>query len=424
MKNLFLVSLTLLLFFSCEKQAALNEVKFKLGRRDLSGVVNTWQTLSDGSSFSNYAAFDTSWNYLYPWGSDHNGSARMYGSSTDHSHIFLNSDSSLTLMATRQADSTPSTSSPYLPIKFHSGTVYSKYQVNINSAYPYWELSGNFMAPTTQGTWPAFWATGATVYPPESDIMEIKGTTSVWQNTLDSLGHWQTVLTTVATAPTVWHNYKVSFNLVQGATGTWTDSVDCIYYIDNVITAVHRAKHFANKAMNIIIDMQMEGGSGTYVAAADTINMKAKNVILRKGTTPFDPAAWYEIINRSTSQIIAVPNASTTEGAALMQHTWQGGIEQQWEITGATGSNVAITNRNSNQVMAIGSASLAPGAAVIQWDWLGGNEQQWVITSIGGGYYEIINSNSGLAMTLSGNAIVQSSYTGSTAQQWEIIRLL
>src|SRR5690348_14037160 len=59
----------------------------------------TWEDVINGS-FGSYSAFESEWNYLYPWGSDHNGSARMYGSANDHNHIYLGSGV-LTLKASR-----------------------------------------------------------------------------------------------------------------------------------------------------------------------------------------------------------------------------------------------------------------------------------------------------------------------------------
>ncbi|WP_210748098.1 hypothetical protein [Actinomadura latina] len=50
----------------------------------------TWETVIDGS-FTNYATLESAWNYRYPWGSDHNGSARMYGNASDHNHVYLES---------------------------------------------------------------------------------------------------------------------------------------------------------------------------------------------------------------------------------------------------------------------------------------------------------------------------------------------
>src|SRR5262245_47309840 len=59
------------------------------GTARASSVTPRGDVVINPSSFANYRLFERSWNYLYPWGSDHNGSARMFGSPTDHSHISL-----------------------------------------------------------------------------------------------------------------------------------------------------------------------------------------------------------------------------------------------------------------------------------------------------------------------------------------------
>ena len=59
------------------------------------------ETLINGSSFQSRAALESEWNYLYPWGSDHNGTARMYASSTDSNHLFLSPAGQLNIKASR-----------------------------------------------------------------------------------------------------------------------------------------------------------------------------------------------------------------------------------------------------------------------------------------------------------------------------------
>lgn len=41
-------------------------------------------------------------------------------------------------------------------------------------------VSGEFIAPTAVGTWPAFWLTAVVGWPPESDIGEWKGALIYW----------------------------------------------------------------------------------------------------------------------------------------------------------------------------------------------------------------------------------------------------
>jgi hypothetical protein len=350
----------------------------------------------------------------------------MYGSSTDHSQIYLNGDGSLTLKATYHPDSTPSTSSPYLAIHYHSGTIYSKHQVLIDSVYPYWEISGDFKAPTTLGTWPAFWCTGANSWPPESDFLEVKGSTSIWQNTYD--GSWESKLTTVSDAATTWHNYKVAFNRLKNANGTWSNDVECQYFIDGVITSVQTGSNFANQPMNIIMDLQMEGSSGSPGPTSDTY-FYAKNVIIRRGKSPFDPNSWYRLVNRNSGQVVAVPSASTTQGVTLIQWPWLGGNEQQWQIGDAGNGYYILTNHNSGQVVDVKGASTAQGASIIQWSSNGGNNQLWQISDIGSGYYDFTNRNSGMVLDVSGGStaqgdtLIQWSYHSGSNQQWQIIRL-
>ena len=84
-----------------------------------------FETLLSGS-LSDYKTFEKYWNYLYPWGSDHNGSARMYGSSTDHSQIYLENNQ-IILKATKITKNEGiSNRYPNLKINYHSGAIHSK----------------------------------------------------------------------------------------------------------------------------------------------------------------------------------------------------------------------------------------------------------------------------------------------------------
>ncbi|TQV66487.1 hypothetical protein FKG94_27020 [Exilibacterium tricleocarpae] len=48
-----------------------------------------WEIVIDKDSLDNYDQLQTHWYYLYPWSSDHNGTARMYGSASDRNHISI-----------------------------------------------------------------------------------------------------------------------------------------------------------------------------------------------------------------------------------------------------------------------------------------------------------------------------------------------
>jgi galactan endo-beta-1,3-galactanase len=210
--------------------------------------------LLDSTSFGSLQKFESLWNYLYPWGSDHNGSARMY-----KEQVKLEAGGVLRIDADRtEVWEGNSTADPWLRIYYHSGAIHLKEKITVSNAYPSWIISGDFQVPTMQGSWPAFWITGASSWPPESDIMEFKGDARNWQNTATGPNWqnvtWQNKLTTV-TNPGNWHNYKIIMNKISSV------NLDIEYYIDNVRMAVHRA-NFMDKPFWLIINMQMEGSSG------------------------------------------------------------------------------------------------------------------------------------------------------------------
>ncbi|MGP3968892.1 glycoside hydrolase family 16 protein [Streptomyces sp. 6N223] len=229
-----------------------------------------WETVLDGS-FSSWSTFESNWNYLYPWGSDHNGTARMYGSSTDHNHIRVESGGVLALLATRITwDEGNSSADPHLPIRYHSGAVHAKHQVLVNATYPNYEVRGEFQAPSAPGTWPAFWLTGVNSWPPESDIMEFKGDSRNWFNTFRTSSDVDSKTVTVSD-PGSWHEYRAWITMINS-----TD-VEIHYYLDDVWQAAHVGAGFVDQPLWIIYNLQMEGSSGNSGPSGETW-VRARNV--------------------------------------------------------------------------------------------------------------------------------------------------
>ena len=282
MKTLFKLLLVFApsLLCSCIRQEHLpssQQVPLQLSKEQATALAaDTWETVLDGSTFNSYSAFEAAWNYLYPWGSDHNGSARMYGSPTDHNHIYLE-NGVLTEKAVRiNWDEGSSSSDPHLPIRYHSGAVNAKTHVLVNDQFPNWEVKGDFQAPSVKGSWPAFWLTGVNSWPPESDILEFKGDANNWQNTFRTPSDVSSTITAVS-SPGNWHNYRVWITKVNA-----TD-VDIHYYIDGVWKAVHHG-NFVGKPMYVIINLQMEGSSGSPGPTADTY-YRARNIYIGRTRT-------------------------------------------------------------------------------------------------------------------------------------------
>src|SRR5437867_9637198 len=141
----------------------------------IGGISPGWsqmtETIVDGNSFNTWAALQAEWNYNYPWGDTHNGSAKMYTNQLSLSCGVL------TITAV-----TPDPQSSY---KYRSGAIHMKDSICITEQYPEWTFAGDFQAPNTLGTWPAFWITRAGDWTHDCDILEFKGDTQDWFNTYD-----------------------------------------------------------------------------------------------------------------------------------------------------------------------------------------------------------------------------------------------
>ena len=208
-----------------------------------------FESLLSGT-LKDYTTFEKYWNYLYRKGSDHNGSARMVGSSKDHSHIYQNN--TIILKATKvNGDVGKSSRYPFLPIHYYSGAINSKLQIEVNDKYPEYEIKGQFMAPIQPGTWPVFWLTGVNTQPPEIDILEFKGNKVNWFNTFRAKHDIQTYKLPLDEK---WHAYRIYIKKISK-----TD-VDIYFFVDGKSKAKHTA-NFVGKPLYIIMNLQMEGGS-------------------------------------------------------------------------------------------------------------------------------------------------------------------
>jgi len=230
---------------------------------------DNWETVTDSSSFLSKKEFNKHWNYFYPWGTDHNGTARMY-----KSNVSLN-DGVLELKAERTSKNEgKSKSSPHLEIKYKSGAIHAKHKIVVNKAYPEYEVTGEFKAPISSGTWPAFWLTAVDGWPPETDILEFKGDDVNWQNTFLTPQNVTTIKKKIPDASKEWHTYTAKLKRVDNTHTTIT------YFIDGKQTGVHYTD-FTDKPLWLIINLQMEGSSGN-ANGLEQASYFSKNVTIKR----------------------------------------------------------------------------------------------------------------------------------------------
>ncbi|WP_221409691.1 RICIN domain-containing protein [Pseudochryseolinea flava] len=260
----------------------------------------------------------------------------------------------------------------------------------------------------------AFWATRPTTLDWEQD----------WKNRIGSYGA-RTVVTEFGAAMTTGKNYTGAVNgdneiaYIQGSTNLFR-------------SAGISSMYWPGLRDNDSYSIQNRGGTGTNITLTTTNASGVTRIRYGWGENvnggPFNPTAYYRIINRNSGQALDVNGGATTDGAAIIQWPWNGGNNQQWQLVDQGGGYYRIQNRNSGKPADVNGGSIANGATVIQWPWNGGNNQQWQLVDNGNGYYRILNRNSGRAMdvnsgsTANGASVIQWQWNAGNNQQWQIIQ--
>jgi len=181
----------------------------------------------------------------------------MVGNSTDHSNIVVQNNT-LTLIATPTSGAVPptSTANPNPVIHYASGAIHAQEQITVTADVGY-QVEGELVAPTEVGTWPAFWLTAVEGWPPETDIGEWKGTPQTWFNTFNTSS---IVQSDIVTWPTDGNFHALKAVLTANAN---KEDVKIDFYLDNVFQTTQVGAGFVGKAMWLIINLQMEGSSGS-----------------------------------------------------------------------------------------------------------------------------------------------------------------
>ncbi|KAI1497893.1 concanavalin A-like lectin/glucanase domain-containing protein [Biscogniauxia marginata] len=199
---------------------------------------------------SSFTEFDTYWNNLYPWGTDHNGGARM-----DESQVSV-SDDVLTITATPAEGQPPAENGGVqYPVNYLSGAIHAKQTFAVAAGGGY-DFSADFKATTIKGTWPAFWLTAVSGWPPEIDIAEWKGSGDISFNTFNT--------SSIVAAhdvpypnPEEWHSIKAELRDENGST------VRIKYFLDDVEQTTQYGDNYIDAGLYLIINLQMEGSSGS-----------------------------------------------------------------------------------------------------------------------------------------------------------------
>lgn len=122
----------------------------------------------------------------------------------------------------------------------------------------------------------------------------------------------------------------------------------------------------------------------------------------------------YKLTAKSSGKAVVVHNASTSNGANVIQWDYNASINDQWVLVDLGQGIWKVVNKLSGKAMVVKDASTADAANVIQWDYNASVNDQWIITPVGGGYYKFINKLSGKALNIFENGMEN----GAQMIQW------
>ncbi len=206
------------------------------------------KTVIPKTSFDSQAAFDAVWAYNYPWGTDHNGAARM-----DKSQVKLlassggnsnSSSSTLTITAARVSGQKPARhGGKDIAVHYLAGAVSARQHFTVAAgAGGGFDFAGEFRAPTARGTWPAFWLTAVDGWPPGVDMAEWKGSGKISFNTFNTSS--QVAARDVAyPSPADFHAIRCELRDLNGR------DVAVRFFMDGALIATQVGRGFTGKAM-------------------------------------------------------------------------------------------------------------------------------------------------------------------------------
>ncbi|KAI1822707.1 hypothetical protein F4861DRAFT_540754 [Xylaria intraflava] len=252
----------------------------------LAAGIGAVRTMIPTTSFNSPSDFDADWGYNYPWGTDHNGGARMSEDQVGFSNGVL------TLTAKKVTGQPDAVSGGQnIAINYLSGAIHAKEHFNVSRGGGY-DFTGEFKATTTKGTWPAFWLTGVDSWPPEIDMAEWKGSGKISFNTFNtsSILSWKDVAYPDSDQ---FHSIKCEVRDIN------QKDVSVKFYMDGSLVTTQVGGDFFGKP--IIINLQMEGSSGSPgpsdVRVPSSISRKRAKAISRPSSftnTALPRAALFE----------------------------------------------------------------------------------------------------------------------------------
>jgi alpha-galactosidase len=226
-----------------------------------------------------------------------------------------------------------------------------------------------------------------------------------------------------------------AFRALEGNTGS--SAADSFVLNDNgtFYLALFNYSSTSGKSMSISLSRAGLSGMQAYTVAnlwsgaistvTGTLNVTlsaSQSQLLRLTAGSALPDGTYKIVARHSGK--ALEASGTANGSAALQRTYNGGANQQWNLTNLGGGVYSIIGVQSGKALEVAGASTSDGAGIDINPYSGGNHQKWTITNLGTGYYRADAVNSSKSLDVAGGAtndgagVIQWGWNGGNNQQW------
>ena len=131
--------------------------------------------------------------------------------------------------------------------------------------------------------------------------------------------------------------------------------------------------------------------------------------------------------NRNSGLYLDVSGSSTSDGANIVQWSFTGTKNQQFEFSHLGNGEYRITPVHSGKSLDIQALSTTDGGNLYQWIYLGGKNQKFIAHAASDGFYKLTAKHSGKilevagALTSAGANVQQWSDKGQNSGQWKLV---
>jgi hypothetical protein len=127
-------------------------------------------------------------------------------------------------------------------------------------------------------------------------------------------------------------------------------------------------------------------------------------------------AGTYRLVNAADRTCLAVPYASTADGAQLAQADCDGGTDQSWQLA-SSGNGFTVQAVRSALCVGVQGDSASAGKAVQQQTCDGGASQVWKVSAVGDAYH-LVNSAAAKCLDVKSGLVQQSSCDKASGKSW------